>query len=191
MIFMPLKGKAQPFEATDVIKRFNSTLIESMQKAKLLKFKGRYELLKPVVKESFALPFMTRKSIGRFWKTLENKQKERLIELYTDWSVSTYAQRFDNYSGESFQILRKTKSVRSTVTVISQLNKPNGKTIDFFYKLRLRQGNWQIVDIQISGVSQIALTRSQFLSIIKREGYEALISKLQEKIEALSTKADE
>ncbi|UCF95286.1 MAG: ABC transporter substrate-binding protein, partial [Desulfobacterales bacterium] len=94
------------------------------------------------------------------------------------------------YSGETFQVLPQTESAVHTVTVISQLIKPGSETIDFHYKLRPLGAKWQIVDIQIAGVSQLAMTRSQFVSIIKREGFAALISKLQNKIEIFSSGAD-
>jgi ABC-type transporter MlaC component len=48
------------------------------------------------------------------------------------------------------------------------------------------KGEWQIVDIQISGVSQLALTRSQFVSVIKNKGFDALISMLKNKIKDFS-----
>ena len=43
-----------------------------------------------------------------------------------------------------------------------------------------------LVDIQISGISQLANTRAQFVSVIKNKGVDDLISRLQNKIEFLS-----
>jgi ABC-type transporter MlaC component len=48
------------------------------------------------------------------------------------------------------------------------------------------EGKWRIVDIQILGVSQLALTRSQFVSEIKNKGFDALISTLKNKIKDFS-----
>ena len=157
-----------------------------MQRAEVLKFSGRYELLKPIIKESFALPFMARKSVGRYWKKLKHDEKLHYVEVYTDWSVATYASRFDDYSGETFYVHSKTETDRKTVTVISRLTKADGEKIDFHYKLRRIDEKWLIVDIQISGVSQLALTRSQFLEVIKSKDFAALISKLQNKINLFS-----
>jgi ABC-type transporter MlaC component len=58
--------------------------------------------------------------------------------------------------------------------------------IVFSYKLRKIEGKWHIVDIQISGVSQLALTRSQFVNVLKEKGLKGLISLLNDKIEGFS-----
>ena len=44
----------------------------------------------------------------------------------------------------------------------------------------------RIVDIRISGVSQLALTRAQFAGILREKGLEALIAMLREKIRDFS-----
>jgi phospholipid transport system substrate-binding protein len=186
IILFPLICGAEQPGAVDVIKVFNATLLESMKRAGELGFQGRYKLLEPVIKNSFALSLMVRISVGSHWKTLMKMQRQRLLESYTAWSVATYARRFDGYSGEIFEVLPETEMLRDTVTIISRLIKPDGKAIDFHYRLRKIKNRWCIVDIQIEGISQLALTRSQFLSVIKRRGIEALISQLQDKTEDLS-----
>jgi phospholipid transport system substrate-binding protein len=186
IILKPLHGKAEDSKAVDVIKTFNTTLLESMKRADELGFSGRYTLLEPVIKNSFALCFMAEKSVGTYWKTLQETQRKLLLYTYTTWSVATYAKRFDKYSGEKFEVLSETESVHNTVTVISTLTKSNEETIDFYYKLREIKGKWRIVDVHISGISQLANTRAQFVSVIKDKGFDDLISRLQNKIEFLS-----
>ena len=56
--------------------------------------------------------------------------------------------------------------------------------MSFHYLLRKAEGSWRVVDIQISGVSQLALTRAQFTSVIKTKGIKGLIEMLDEKIRA-------
>ena len=55
------------------------------------------------------------------------------------------------------------------------------------YRLRPVDGKWKIIDIYMDGtVSELALRRSQYSSLIRREGLEALITALEEKIDALA-----
>jgi phospholipid transport system substrate-binding protein len=179
-------GKAEQQEPADIIKKFNATLMESMQKADKLGYSGRYKILESVIKDSFALPFMAAISVGRYWKNLTEKERSLFLETYTNWTIATYAGRFNDYSGERFEVTSESKPVQGIVTVISKLIQPNKEDIDFYYQLRKMEGKWRIVDIQISGVSQLALTRSQFVSEIKKKGFDALISTLKNKIEGFS-----
>jgi phospholipid transport system substrate-binding protein len=169
-----------------VIRTFNTTLLEAMKKAGELGYSGRYKLLDPVIKESFALSFMGAQSAGRYWKTMGQEEKSLLIRTYTDWTVATYAGRFDGYSGESFQLASESPPVKGTVTVVSKFVQGNNEVIDFAYMLRRLEGRWRIVDIRISGVSQLALTRAQFTGVLKEKGVEALIEMLREKIRGFS-----
>ena len=105
-----------------------------------------------------------------------------------DWSVASYAGQFNAYDGEQFKVLPCTECNTSTLTVVSKLIKKDGASVDFHYKVRQRGAMWLIVDIQIEGVSQLALTRSQFISIIKRHGFETLIERLHDKTEQWSKK---
>jgi phospholipid transport system substrate-binding protein len=175
---------AQPPEQT--IKTFNEALLEAMKKADELGYKGRYELLAPVIGSSFALPFMADLSLGRYRRTLNEEQHRSYLKSYIEWTIATYAGRFDGYSGERFEVVSQSNPERGTVTVISKLVKTDGEEVEFAYLLRNMTGKWRIVDIHISGVSQLALTRSQFTNVIKDKGFDGLMSMLRDKTKGFS-----
>ncbi len=179
----PLFGEAA-LSPSEVIKKFNATLLEAMQKADELRYEGRYRLLEPVIRDSFAFPYMGSVSAGRHWKALDEKQRNLFLETYEDWTVATYAGRFNEYSGERFEL--GPESGQGTVTVVSKLVGADGEVTEFDYQLRKLEGKWRIVDIQISGVSQLALTRAQFVSVLKDKGLDGLVSMLKDKIRRFS-----
>jgi phospholipid transport system substrate-binding protein len=166
----------------------NSALLESMKKGDEIGFRGRFKLLDPVIREVFALPFMGKVCLGSFWKNLSPDQQKLYLDVYTDWTITSYAVNFNGYSGEIFKITEGQNIKGDTVSVVSNLVRPHEETIDFNYSLRRVQGKWRIVDIRIEGVSQLALTRSQFVSIMKNKGFDGLISTLKEKIAVLRNK---
>jgi phospholipid transport system substrate-binding protein len=168
------------------IKTFNAALLEAMKKADELGYKGRYALLAPVIDNSFALSFMGDLSLGRYRKTLSEQQHRSYLKTYSEWTIGTYAGRFDGYSGERFEVVSESKPDRGIVNVISKLVKANGEEVEFDYLLRSIGGKWRVVDIHMSGVSQLALTRSQFTSIVKDKGFDGLMAMLKEKIEGFS-----
>jgi phospholipid transport system substrate-binding protein len=184
IVLMPVSVSYAASEIPDpaaVIQNFNSALLEAMKKADQLGYSGRYKLLDPVIRNSFALSFMAVQSVGRYGKTLKPGDRELLIRSYTDWTVATYAGRFDGYSGEKFEVVPGSAPLQGTATVTSKLIKQNGEEVVFRYQLRRIEGVWRVVDIKISGVSQLALTRAQFTGVIKGGGFNGLISMLNEK----------
>ena len=177
----PPYGRAEESGPTEVIKTFNETLLEAMKRAEELGYSGRYKLLEPIIKDAFAIPFMAAQSTGRYWKTLKEEDRSLFITTYTDWTIATYAGRFNGYSGEKLNLVSESAPVQGTVTVISNLIKQNNEEVRFHYLFREIDGVWRIVDIQISGVSQLALTRAQFVGVIKDKGFNGLISMLRDK----------
>ena len=170
-----------------VVEKFNAKLLEAMQGGEKLGYAGRYALLEPVIYDVFALDLMTRISVGRHWKNMSENQRNQMIALYRQWSTATYARRFDTYAGQRFEVLPEQKVRRSTVIVRSHVVKKTGEVVAFLYKLKSIRKKWLIVDIHVKGVSQLANTRAQFTSILDRDGYDALVKKLKEKIDDLSS----
>jgi phospholipid transport system substrate-binding protein len=73
------------------------------------------------------------------------------------------------------------------VTVHSKLVKSDGEPVQLDYLMRENAAaGWQIVDVYLSGtVSELAVRRSEFSSILRRGGAEALIEALQKKVAQL------
>jgi phospholipid transport system substrate-binding protein len=191
LVFLPVSGMAKQNGAEEAVKRVNSALLESMKRADELGFHGRYKLLDPVLRDVFALRFMGEKSLGNHWKDLSPEQRKRYLDLYADWTISSYAGNFDGYSGERFEIEDIEQGKGDTVTVISNLAIPDKESVAFHYSLRRFQDGWRIVDITIEDVSQLSMTRSQFMSVFKKKGFDGLLVALQEKIAVIKKRGME
>ncbi|HLC16505.1 MAG TPA: ABC transporter substrate-binding protein, partial [Thermodesulfovibrionia bacterium] len=152
--------QAQLSEQAKVIQEFNDALIAAMKGGKQLGYAGRYKLLELVIDKTFAMAYMGKSSLGRYWKPLSAQEQKDFLALYREWSIAQYAENFDEYDEQSFKIVSESKSAREIVTINSDFTKAIGDVIEFNYKLRQFKGQWRIVDIMISGVSQLANTRS-------------------------------
>jgi phospholipid transport system substrate-binding protein len=129
---------------------------------------------------------MVSKSCGSYWKTLDSNQQTQLLDKYITWSVGTYAERFKEHTGQRFEIV-SSESVRGKyIRVVSDLVKAGKKTRKFSYMLTNGKDSWRIVDIQVEGVSQLSLTRAQFKSVLKDQGFEGLLEVLNAKISKLN-----
>ncbi len=182
LFFAAPGARAADSGASGVIGRFNSALLEAMKKADELGYKGRYGILAPVIKDSFDMRFMASQSAGRYWAAFTGPQQNRLVDTFTDWTIATYANRFDGYSGEKFRVESETAFRDGMVAVISKLIKADNGEVVFHYILRKSGDAWRIIDIRISGVSQLALTRAQFSDVLKSKGLDGLIADLRAKI---------
>jgi len=179
---------AIPGAPTRVVDALHQNLIGVMKDAEALGYDGRFERLEPVINELFDIPFMAEKSIGRYWKTVEAENRVRLLSTFERFTVANYAGRFTGYSGQVFETFKELPSKHGTVLVYSRLVSGNGDTVQLNYRLRPDAGDgWKIIDVLLNGtISELALRRSEYSSLIQREGFPALMSALNKRIDDLA-----
>ncbi|MCH8132364.1 MAG: ABC transporter substrate-binding protein [Myxococcales bacterium] len=178
-------------EIVRTVERLHATMLSVMKDSEALGYAGRYKRLEPVVRSQFDLPFMAAKSVGRYWKTASQEERDQLVKTFSRFSVANYAGRFDGWSGQTFETLGVDASARGTMLVRTKLLNPSGDDIQLYYRLRNgTDGRWKIIDVYLNGtVSELALRRSEYSSLIKREGFEALLIALNKRIETLADQA--
>src|SRR5262249_27848034 len=92
-----------------------------------------------------------------------------------------YAGRFDSYSGEKFQV-RGVEPTSSGTIVQSEIVKSDGAPVSINYLTHENGGAWQIADVYLTGTnSQLTTLRSQFTTVLARQGVDGLIATLNEK----------
>jgi|SRR5579859_1772861 phospholipid transport system substrate-binding protein len=174
----------------DTIKTFYDALLPVMQQAKTLGVKGRYEKLNPAIHKAFNLPLMTRLSIGPDWQKLNPDEQKRLIAAFSDLSVSTYAARFDGYSGEHFEVDPNPVQNASGAIVSTKLVQTKDEPIQLNYLVRDGDAGWQIVDVFLKGtISELATRRAEFSSVLRRDGAGALVQLIQTRADDLKKSA--
>ncbi len=176
--------------AEGTINRLHDTLIKTMQQADTLGYTGRYEQLDTVVRESFDFPTIARVVLGQYWQDLTPDQQAHFIETFTRLSIANYASRFDGYNAEHFTYLSDKEQKKGRILVMTMFQTQK-RDISFNYLLQLTDDSWRIINVVVDGVSDLSLKRSDYGAILKNEGFNGLVKKLQEKIELSEHSADE
>lgn len=169
-----------------VVERLNETLIEVMREAETLGFEGRYARLAPVLKKTFDFPRMAAISVGRTWRELDEAERQRLVEAFAGASIATFAERFDGYGGQRWEIGAVEPAPRGLVLVRNRLVEPDGSSVSINYLLYEEDdgdgGDWRAVDVYLDAkYSELALKRSEYGAVIRNRGFEALLRELEAK----------
>ena len=183
-------------EAVDVdpavapIRAFYDALLAAMKQAEQLGVRGRYDKLAPVIRSTFDLPAMTRIAVGPEWTTIPPEQQSALTDYFSRMTIATYANRFDGWSGQSFEVDPEVLPRNNGRIVRTKLNRPKEEPVTLNYLMRGTGDSWKIVDIYLSGtISELATQRSEFGAILKSGGPAALIESLRQQIDKLMKKA--
>jgi len=185
LLYIPVAW-TQGLDTTDPAKTVNSlhsSLLKGMQGGDKLGFQGRFKLLAPIVERSLDLDFIAKTILGKLWTKLNREQQQIFISHFHKLSISTYAGWFKEYNGEHFKYIDQKTMPRNYVLVRSQLIKSNGDTVSFDYLLRQDKKDWRIINILADGVSDLALKRVEYRSVLGKKGFKVFIDMLKKKIE--------
>jgi phospholipid transport system substrate-binding protein len=176
-------------DAIDVVRGFYAALLQTMQQGPALGAGGRYKHLAPVVDNTFDLGLMTRLAVGSGWDSATPAQQQRVTEALGRYIAATYADRFDRYSGERFEVAGETDFAGGLI-VQTRIIKSDGEPVAINYLMRRDGDNWHIADVYLGGtISELAVRRSEFSAILRDHGIAGLIAALNNKSDRLSGSA--
>jgi phospholipid transport system substrate-binding protein len=177
-----------PDAPVKVIQSFYDVLLSTMKDGQQLGFAGRRDKLTPTIRETFDFPLMTRLTVGPPWAGLSPEQQQQILEAFSAFSIATYANRFDGFAGEHFEVEpTPTHLANGDVIVKSKLIPREGDDVELDYLMRQTGRDWHAIDVYLSGtVSELAVRRSEFSSVLRRDGASALVILLQRKVAELS-----
>jgi phospholipid transport system substrate-binding protein len=172
------------------IRAFYDTLLATMKQAQQLGVRGRYDKLAPVIRSTFDLDAMTRIAVGPDWPAIPREQQTALLDGFARMTIATYANRFNGYSGQSFEVDPEVLSRNTGRIVRTKLLRPKEEPVTLNYLMRGSGDAWKIVDIYLSGtISELATQRSEFGAILKSGGPAALIESLRQQVDKLMKEA--
>ncbi|MBM3618321.1 MAG: ABC transporter substrate-binding protein [Alphaproteobacteria bacterium] len=136
------------------------------------------------------------KWIGRFvlgtaWRSATPEQQEAYLDAYGKFLVKNYTSNFAEYGGETFVVTTARAEDRAgEFFVRTEIQRKGGQpNVIVDYRLRAEDGkkvDFKVFDIIVEGVSLIATQRSEFASVVNRQGLDKLISALKAKTDKLN-----
>jgi phospholipid transport system substrate-binding protein len=135
----------------------------------------------------------SRLTIKRQWKDLSAAQRTEFVEWFRRLIQATYARHFKarqdvsvTYRGET-----KYKGEKAQVQTTVNFEKDSGTAVDVDYRFHKRateaakataEPDWWVYDLVIDEVSLMRNYRGQFRKILKRDGFEALMTKVRDAV---------
>ncbi len=126
---------------------------------------------------------MTKLAVGRHWLEAEREQKRALVVEFRELLVRTYTRALREYNDEKLEFLPLQEGPQADRVIVRSQVVPSGggAKIPVEYGLRYRDGEWQVYNITVDGVSLVTTYRSSFSDIASREGIAGLIEHLRRK----------
>ena len=169
----------------ELVRKVTQDVLDAIRSDRQLAAGDRQKALK--LAEEKVLPLIdfeeaTRLAVGRAWAQAAPEQRNRLVEEFRRMLVRTYSNAISAYEGQTMQVLPvRMKPGDTEVTVRNRYIRAGGKPLPVDYAMHKTAEGWKIYDITVEGVSLVLTYRSEFDAIVKQEGIDGLIKRLEEK----------
>ena len=173
-----------PSPAVLKIETYYQQLMPTIKQAGRLSVRERDTRFTPVITAIFDLPTMTRLAVGPAWKSFSAEQQAAVQDAFARFIVADYASQIKDYSGESFVVdPQTTPETRGGGEIVkTKLLQPSGRSVSINYLVRRER----VIDIYLNGtISDLAMRRDEFASIIASGGADVLIKRLRDRTETL------
>lgn len=188
LISPSVAAKSEATESIQVpVNELHSSLINLMQSADEITFQERYEMIQPVIIEHFNSPLIAKVVLGRYWKTIDEQSQRNFIDLFNRLTISTYVDRFDSYNDENFSEPSVEKMKKNRYMVKTEYLRKDNDPVSFNYIVQNNDGEWKIISVIANGINDLSLKRADYSAVIKNQGFDALITDLEQKISNLET----
>ena len=162
----------------DILKVLSDSSLKGSEQTK-----ERRESVAKVIERGFDFSEMSRRTLGKHWKNLNNNEQSEFTRLFSRLIESSYIAKIDGYSDEKVAYLKervKGKYAQVDTEIISK-----SVTIPIKYSLKQRNSVWRIYDVKVEGVSLVTNYKGQFGAILSKGSYKDLKVQLEKKLKNL------
>ncbi len=190
-IFACLMALALPARAQqdlgpeELVRKVTQDVLDAIRSDKQLAAGDKQKALK--LAEEKVLPYIdfeeaTRLAVGRAWAQASPEQKKRLVGEFRNMLVRTYSNAIEAYQGQTLKVLPSRGEPKGDeATVRTQFVRAGGQPLPIDFQMRKTEKGWRVFDIAVEGVSLVLTYRSEFDAVVKQEGIDGLIKRLEEK----------
>lgn len=181
LVHGPVRASAE--EADQFIRVVGGETLQALGDRSLTAEK-REALVRALLNDHLDLEAVGRFALGRYSRSLDDRQKAEFGRLFEDYLVKVYAQLLSQYNGETLEVRGGTRSSGSETVVDSVINRPSGPPIRVEWKMHDKAGKPKVTDVIVEGVSMAFTQRQQFESVIQNNGgkVDALFAAMKKQI---------
>ncbi len=181
-LILPAAGFAQEKSPSDELNEAVARIREIVKKyPEEAQKKIRRKELYQAVKLYFDFKEMARRSLGANWRLLNKTQQEEFVKNFSYLLAHAYVAKLEQAAESKVKVKREL--IRGSRALLQTIVKTPSDTVSISYKLMKENSRWVVYDVAVENIGLVNNYRSEFASIIEKEGVEGLLKKVKEKAE--------
>lgn len=122
---------------------------------------------------------MAKRSLGANWTTLNADQQKAFTEVFSELLARTYLTKIETV--KPGMVKMDSEKLDFPRSLVRTLVTSKGDVFPIEYRLYSQEGNWRVYDVVIENIGLVANYRNEFAGIMRKDGFDGLLSKLKDK----------
>ena len=150
----------------------------------------RRERVAAVLRRAIDIEGTGRFILGRYWRQASEAEQRQYLQLFDEIIIRNLSARFGEYQGVRFTVGRTQQRSEEDVLVTTQVDRPNSASFALDWRVAEVGGQPKVVDVIAEGTSLRLTTRSEYSSVIQRNGGQvgALLVAMRQQIDQLASR---
>ena len=125
---------------------------------------------------------LSSRALGEYWQKRTPEEQQQFLDLLQQLLEANYRKKLEGKTlGEDYQIKYLDEKTHEDMAIVKTdvVWKDGSKPVS--YKLLKKKDGWVVFDIIIDDISLVETYRDSYTAIIKKEGWDSLISRMKKK----------
>jgi phospholipid transport system substrate-binding protein len=173
--------------ATDFIQTAGEELVAALN-APGLSLAQRRERVAQILRHTVDMDGVGRFILGRWWRTATAEQQREYLQLFEQVLIRNLSARLGEFQGVRFSLGRTQARTEEDALVSTIVERPGNPAFGLDWRVAEVGGQPKIVDLIAEGTSLRLTTRSEYASVVTRNGgnVAALLTAMRQQIQHLS-----
>ncbi len=185
---LPRAGSAQQVDiarATSFIQTTGEELVRAINSGAAVA--QRREQVAAILRRAVDVEGVGRFILGRWWRTATPEQQQEYLQLFEQVLIHNLSARFGEYQGVRFALGRSQARTEEDALINTVVERPNSPAFALDWRVSEVGGQPRIVDVIAEGTSLRLTTRSEYSSVVTRNGgnVSALLAAMRQQIQQL------
>lgn len=142
----------------------------------------RSDAFRGLFEQATDINLLARGMLGRHYRTISSDQRKEYMAAMRDYIVAEFDKRMEQVGFKTLEVVgtKPASGKRGHLFVKTQIMRDEGEPILADWRVRKKNGQFQIVNLEFEGINLMITNRDVFAAKVKKNGVEGLISWLKD-----------
>lgn len=173
---------AQEKSATTFVNTLINNIIENVLTVNISK-EEKTKRFEEYISDAVDTQAIAKAVLAQYWRTISPKEKDDFVDAFKEMAIKMTAERFDMYNGQEVKFFSERPAQGKNQVFVDSTVNHDSKDIQVVWRVREKDGKYQILDIIIEGVSMTLNYRNEYTAFLQNHTIQDLIAELKKQAE--------